>query len=125
MDQTIENEWNLLYANNPKIQAFAVLKDGEIIWVTQNWGGIVDAAADLAEAPTAEKGSIEIGGVKYKTVSSSSDTLVATAGKEQGHLLMALVEGNIWLIAWATSDSVPELTIVDLGKTAIQLIRRL
>ncbi len=124
MDQTISNEWNLLYANNPKIQAFAVLKEGEIVWQTSNWN-LVDVAADLAEAPTAEKGSIEIGGVKYTTVSSSSDTFVATAGKEQGHLLMSLVEGSIWLIAWATPDSIPELTIVDLGKTAIQLIRRL
>ncbi|MFX0044449.1 MAG: hypothetical protein ACFE8Z_01250 [Candidatus Hermodarchaeota archaeon] len=125
MDATIDNEWRMLYANNPKIQAFAVLKDGEVIWITENFHGLIDSASDLAEAPTSMKEKIEINNVVYKRVTSSPETLVATADNSQGHLLMALVEGNIWVVAWATHDSIPELTVLDLSKTAVQLIHRL
>ncbi|MHA2378281.1 MAG: hypothetical protein ACXADO_03480 [Candidatus Thorarchaeota archaeon] len=125
MDATIDNEWRMLYANNPKIQAFAVLKDGAVVWVTENFHGLVDSAADLTEAPISTKERIEINSVVYRRVISSPETYVATANNSQGHLLMAQVEGRIWVVAWATPDSVPELAILDLSKTAIQLLHQL
>ncbi|MFW9967950.1 MAG: hypothetical protein ACFFEA_12425 [Candidatus Thorarchaeota archaeon] len=124
MDITIDNEWNLLYSYNPKIQAFAILKNGEIIWQTSNWD-CVPAVAELSDAPASARESVEVGGVKYKRVTSSKESYVATADKNQGHLLMSRIEVGIWVIAWATSDSIPELTLIDLSRTAVQLMRRL
>ncbi|NHI83876.1 MAG: hypothetical protein EAX81_06215 [Candidatus Thorarchaeota archaeon] len=125
MDMTIDNEWKLLYSHNPKIQAFAIMKNGEIIWVTRNWNNLVDATESLATASSSGASSISVGGVTYRLVAADDESYIATADKDQGHLLMALVEDDTWAIAWATPDSVPELTIVDLAKTAIQLMRRL
>ncbi|MFW9911297.1 MAG: hypothetical protein ACFFEU_02445 [Candidatus Thorarchaeota archaeon] len=124
MDMTIDNEWNMLYSHNPKIQAFAILKNGEIIWQTSNWD-CVPAAAALTDAPASARESVEIGGVKYKRVTSTQESYIATADKDQGHLLMSRVEVGIWLIAWATHDSIPDLTLIDLSKTAVQFMRRL
>ncbi|MHA2141483.1 MAG: hypothetical protein ACXADC_05215 [Candidatus Thorarchaeota archaeon] len=124
MDMTIDNEWNLLYSHNPKIQAFAVMKNGEIIWQTSNWD-CVPAAAELADAAASARESLEIGGVKYKRASSSQESYIATADKEQGHLLMSRIEIGIWTIAWATHDAIPELTLIDLAKTAVQFMSRL
>ncbi|NHJ12637.1 MAG: hypothetical protein EAX95_03135 [Candidatus Thorarchaeota archaeon] len=125
MDTTIDNEWKLLYSHNPKIQAFAIMKNGEIIWVTSNWGNLVDATESLATASSSGAPAISAGGVTYKLVAADDQSYIATADSNQGHLLMALVENDTWAIAWATPDSVPELAIVDLAKTAIQLMRRL
>jgi len=124
MDMTIDNEWKLLYSHNPKIQAFAVLKNGEIIWQTSNWD-CVPAAAALTDAPVSARESVEIGGVNYKRVKSSQESYIATADQDQGHLLMSRVEVGIWLIGWATYDSIPDLALIDLSKTAVQLMRRL
>ena len=124
MDMTIDNEWNMLYSHNPKIQAFAILKNGEIIWQTSNWD-CVPAAADLADAPSSARENVEIGGVNYKRITSSQESFIATADKDQGHLLMARVEVGTWAIAWATHDSIPELTLIDLSKTAVQFMHRL
>ena len=124
MDMTIDNEWKMLYSHNPKIQAFAIMKNNEIIWQTSNWD-CVPAAATLTDAPASARPSVEIGGVNYKRVTSTQESYIATADKDQGHLLMALVEVGIWLIAWATHDSIPELTLIDLSKTAVQFMHRL
>lgn len=124
MDMTIDNEWNLLYTHNPKIQAFAILKNGQIIWQTSNWD-CVPAVAEITDAPLSARESVEIGGVQYKRVTSSKESYIATADKNQGHLLMSRIEVGIWAIAWATHESIPELTHIDLSKTAVQLMRRL
>ncbi|MFX0107397.1 MAG: hypothetical protein ACFE7R_03870 [Candidatus Hodarchaeota archaeon] len=120
---TIDNEWKLLYSNNPKIQAFAVLKSGEIIWQTSNWD-LVSVAKELSEASIKEIPRITISDVKYDRVTSSPEMYIASS-ENQGHLIMALVEKDAWVIAWATQDSAPELAVIDLSKLAVQLMRRL
>ena len=124
MDMTIDNEWKLLYSHNPKIQAFAILKDAKIIWQTSNWD-LVSVSIELANAPGSAAPSVTINAVQYNRIKSSPQSYIATADKNQGHLLMAEVEKDTWAVAWATADSVPELTLVDLSKSAIQLMRRL
>jgi hypothetical protein len=56
---------------------------------------------------------------------SSPESYIATADKEQGHLLMSRIEIGIWAIAWASHNAIPELTFIDLSKTAAQFMRRL
>ena len=120
MSSTIGNEWTQLYANNPKIQAFAVVKDGTIIWQTENWD-IVEDSKGIIKAIKGEKSKISIGGVKYNRVSTSDDSYIATADNNQGHILVVMIDENVWAIAFAIHTAVPELSIIDVQKTAVEL----
>jgi hypothetical protein len=116
----IGHEWNLLFANNPKIHAFAVAKDGAIIWQTENWN-LVEEIDEILKAADKDAPKVSAGGVTYKRVVSSNDSYIATADDNKGHLMLVLIDENSWAIAFATPSAVPELTIIDIKKTAIQL----
>ncbi|MFX1484516.1 MAG: hypothetical protein ACFFCP_15160 [Promethearchaeota archaeon] len=120
MSSTIGNEWNQLYSNNPKIQAFAVAKEGAIVWQTENWD-LVEDVNNIMKVLKAEKGDVTVGGVKYKRVDSSADSYIATAEDDKGHLLIIRIDEKIWAIAFAAPHAVPELAAIDLTKTAVQL----
>lgn len=117
---TIDEEWEKLYTSNPKIQAFAVCKPSEVIWMTSNWN-VVPELKDIVNAPENESPSISVGGVVYHRVYSTPDSYIASSENNQGHLLIYLIELKIWAVAWATHDSIPELTITDLAMTATKL----
>lgn len=121
MNLTIGNEWNQLYSNNSKIQAFAVTKDGAIVWQTDNWDLVEDVNV-IMNALTGDKSKVSVGGVKYKRVSSSADSYIATADDNKGHLLIVKIDKASWAIAFAAHHAVPELSIIDVTKSAIQLI---
>ena len=120
MNETIGNEWNQLYANNPKVQAFAVSKEGTIVWQTENWNLVEDVSV-IIKVLEEDKSKVTVGGVKYKRVSSSADSYIATADDNKGHLLIVKIDEKVWGIAFATPTAVPELSIIDVTKTAIQL----
>jgi hypothetical protein len=120
LSSTIGNEWTQLYANNPKIQAFAVAKEGAIVWQTENWD-LVEDARGIMNAIKGEKPKVSIGGVKYKRVSSSYDSYLATADDDLGHVLIVMIDDDIWAIAFATNTAVPELSVIDVKKTAVKL----
>ena len=120
MSSVIEEAWNLLYEANPKIQALAVCKGTEIIWQTQNWN-LVNEASELMDAPINASESITINRVEYHRVTSSVEAYLASSKEDKGHFLMAKVGGSTWLMAWLTSDAVPELAMVDLSYTALRL----
>ena len=124
MSTVIDEEWKSLFQNNPKIQAFAVCKDGTIVWQTSNWS-LVEEGHELTTAAETAAASIHANGVKYNRIASSTGSYVATSEKNRGHFLMALVEGKTWVMAWATADSVPELAAIDVSRTALKLIGRL
>jgi hypothetical protein len=120
VEAIIEGVWQILYANNPKIQAFAVSKGSEVIWQTSNWdpskniGAILDAVDSAASSVTLNK-------VTYDRITSNTTSFVSSNDKGQGHFLMAQVEKGVWLLAWAAPESTPELAVVDLLKTAVDL----
>ncbi len=116
----IGNEWNLLFANNPKIHAFGVARDGVIIWQTDNWS-LVEDIDGIMKNLEKDSPKISAGGVTYKRVTSSKDSYIATAEENKGHILLVRIEKNTWAIAFAAPSSVPELTILDVRKTAIKL----
>lgn len=120
MSSTIGNEWNQLYSNNPKIQAFAVAKDGAIIWQTDNWD-LVEDVDGIMKAIKDNKSKVTVGGLKYKQVASSEDSYLATADNDQGHLLIVEIDDNAWAIAFAIHTAVPELSVIDVRKTAVEL----
>jgi len=120
LSSTIGNEWNQLYSNNPKIQAFAVAKDGAIIWQTDNWD-LVEDVDGIMKAIKDNKSKVTVGGLKYKQVASSEDSYLATADNDQGHLLIVEIDDNAWAIAFAIHTAVPELSVIDVRKTAVEL----
>lgn len=124
MAEEIERVWNVLYSNNSKIQAFAVSKGSSVLWQTSNWDLVPDAEV-LVSAPGDAASSVKVNGVTYRRVASGPEFYVSTADRSQGHFIMALVDESTWLMAWATADSVPELTVVDLGRAAISLIGKI
>jgi hypothetical protein len=64
---------------------------------------------------------VTTGGVTYKRVSSSDDSYVATADDNKGHLILVLIDEHSWAIAFAAPSAVPELAIIDIRKTTINL----
>ncbi|NWF94968.1 MAG: hypothetical protein HXY34_02400 [Candidatus Thorarchaeota archaeon] len=124
MESTIGATWEALYSNNPKIQAFAVCRGSEVLWQTSNWDVVADAAS-LARAQEEDPSEISVSGIRYKKVSSGIDFSVFTSDKGQGHLLMSMVEGDLWLVAWASADSIPDLAVIDLSRCAVSLIGKL
>jgi hypothetical protein len=120
LESAIGRQWYQLYENNPKLQAFAVIKKSEVVWQTDNWN-LVDDVEGLLKAHESSSSRVSAGGLKYKKIARTDDTFAATAEKEEGHLLLARVEGNIWVVAWAEPSAVPELSLIDLQQTAIVL----
>jgi len=116
----IGHEWNLLFASNPKIHAFAVAKDGAIIWQTENWN-LVEEIDELLKAANGNSSKVSSGGVTYERVAFSNDSYIATAADNKGHLILVLIDENSWAIAFAAPTSVPELAIIDIRRTVIQL----
>jgi hypothetical protein len=120
MSTTIDEEWKRLYTNNPKLQAFAVCKSSEVIWMTSNWN-IVPDLKNIVNAPSNNLPSITVSGVVYYRVDSTPESFIASSRDNQGHFLMYLIELKTWAVAWAAPDSIPELAITDLAMTATKL----
>jgi len=120
LESAISRQWYQLYENNPKIQAFAVAKGEEIVWQTENWN-LLDDIRQLVAAPKEATSKVSAFGVKYRRVASTMDSYIGSAADDKGHLLIARINENGWAIAWAEPTSVPELTLIDLTKTAIHL----
>ena len=120
MTLVIGHEWNLLFANNPKIHAFAVAKDGAIIWQTENWD-LVEEINGILKAADKDSSKVTSGGVTYNRVASSDDSYIATADDDKGHLILVLIDENSWAIAFAAPTAIPELAVIDVKKTVLQL----
>ena len=120
METAISRQWYQLYENNPKIQGFAVAKDGAIVWQTENWN-LTEDIKSIINAPQKASGKVSAGGVKYNRVRSGKDFYIGSAGSDEGHLLIVNINDSSWAVAWAESTAVPELTIIDITKAAIHL----
>ena len=119
MALVIGHEWNILFANNPKIHAFAVAKEGAVIWQTDNWN-LVDDIENILKAADKDEKNLTTGGVTYKRVVSTDDSYIASSD-DKGHLILVLIDEHSWAIAFAAPTAVPELAIIDIRKTVIQL----
>ncbi len=119
---SITDAWNYLYSNNPKIQAFAVSEGSTVIWQTDNWNlvGDIDSIAEVC----AKGGlSVKVSGVTYKTRHSTDNSYYASS-EGKGHFLMFRVGKEIdrWVLAWATADSIPDLTMIDLKYACTKMV---
>ncbi len=121
MEDVIATEWQLLYANNPKIQHFGVCKGEEILWQTNNWN-LVKAVKDILAAPKTAASTLSVDNVTYHRVASSEDFYIGAAEKNKGHIIICRIENISWVIARAINESVPELAKIDVARAAIKLI---
>ncbi len=119
MESTIDKAWNSLYHNNSKFQAFAVSTDSTVIWQTSNWNlvGEIEQIRDSLRTGS----HITLGDTEYSTVIDDENRYAGTAGDKKGHLMMAQVIGDTWVIAWVDGSAVPALAIIDLEMTALAL----
>ncbi len=120
LSDAIGDAWATLYTYNPKIQAFAIIKGSNVVWQTSNWDLVNDAEA-LSSIHKTLSDHIKVNKVKYRRVYSDNTSFVATAEGGKGHILMSLVDGVTWAVAWASPDADPELAQIDLAKTALDL----
>jgi hypothetical protein len=97
-----------------------VAKEGAVIWQTDNWN-LVDEIDGILKAADKDASKLTTGGVTYHRVFSSNDAYIATADDAKGHLILVLIDEDSWAIAFAAPSAVPELTLIDIKKTAIQL----
>ena len=121
MEDVISTEWQLLYANNPKIQYFGVISSGEVVWQTNNWNLVKDVDQIITSLRVLDS-EISIDKTRYTRIQSSRDYFLGISEKNQEHVIICRVDDKSWIIARSSSDSVPELARIDVARTAIKLI---
>ena len=121
MEDVISTEWQLLYANNPKIQYFGVISSGEVVWQTNNWNLVKDVDQIITALRVLDS-EISIDKVRYTRIQSRSDYFLGISEKSHEHVIICRVDDKSWVIARSSSDSVPELARIDVARTAIKLI---
>ena len=121
MNDVISTEWQLLYANNPKIQYFGVISSGEVVWQTNNWNLVKDVDQIITSLRVLDS-EISIDKTRYTRIQSSRDYFLGISEKNQEHVIICRVDDKSWIIARSSSDSVPELARIDVARTAIKLI---
>lgn len=93
--------------------------DSTVIWQTSNWNlvGEIEQIRDSLRTGS----HITLGDTEYSTVIDDENRYAGTAGDKKGHLMMAQVIGDTWVIAWVDGSAVPALAIIDLEMTALAL----
>ncbi len=108
-------------ASGQMIQAFGVLKaDGSVLWQSNNWDLTGDAQS-LVAAVANKATSIVQNQVKYTTLRTSPESLVARSITGSGLLVLARIEGDKWVVAWATAEAAPDGVYVDVDRAAKSL----
>lgn len=108
-------------ASGQMIQAFGVIKaDGSVLWQSDNWDLSADAKA-LVAGVTGKAASIIQNQVKYSTMRTSPESLVARSVAGNGVIVLAKIENDKWVVAWASKDAAPDGIYVDVDRAAKSL----
>jgi hypothetical protein len=103
------------------IQAFGVVNaSGRVLWQTKNWDLTADAK-NLVAAVAQKAPSVIQNKVKYSTIRSSPDSLVARNVQGSGVLLLAKIDADKWVVAWASPNAAPDGIYVDVDRAAKSL----
>ncbi|MFW9918686.1 MAG: hypothetical protein ACFFED_03750 [Candidatus Thorarchaeota archaeon] len=107
------------------VQAFGVIKgDGSVLWQSNNWSLEADAKS-LVAAVNNRAASVTQNQVKYSTMRTSPESLVARSIQGNGILILARIEGDKWVVAWASPDAAPDGVYVDVDRAAKSLKGRI
>lgn len=100
------------------IQAFGVISaSGQVLWQSNNWDLSADAAS-LVAAVSGRSPSVTQNQVKYSTIRSSPESLVARSIAGHGILILAKIDDDKWVCAWASPDAAPDQIYVDVDRAA-------
>jgi len=122
MSDPINDAYTQAYnASGQMIQAFGVIRsDGAVLWQSNNWTLEADAR-NLVSAVTSKASSITQNQVKYSTMRTSPESLVARSMQGNGILVLAKIDDDKWVVAWAAADAAPDGVYVDVDRAAKSL----
>lgn len=105
-------------ASGQMVQAFGVITtSGQVLWQSNNWDLTADAQ-ELANAVGKGVASVTQNQVKYSTIRSSPESLVARSVSGNGTLVLAKIEDGKFVVAWASPDAAPDGIYVDVDRAA-------
>jgi len=103
------------------VQAFGVITtSGQVLWQSNNWDLTADAPA-LAAAVTKGAPSVVQNQVKYSTIRTTPDSLVARSVAGNGILILARIDADKFVVAWADPSAAPDQVYVDVDRAAKKL----
>jgi hypothetical protein len=103
------------------VQAFGVVTaGGNVLWQSNNWDLSADAAA-LVSSASSGAASVTQNQVKYSTLRTSPESLVARNVQGSGILILAKIDGDKWVVAWAAAEAAPDGVYVDVDRAAKSL----
>lgn len=103
------------------VQAFGVITtSGNVLWQSDNWDLAEDATA-LGSAVKNNATSVVQNQVKYSTLRTTPDSLVARSVSGNGILVLAKIEGEKFVVAWADHSASPDGIYVDVDRAAKSL----
>ncbi len=122
MSDPVMEAYTLAYnESEQKIGAFGVITtSGEVLWQSDTWDLSADAKG-LVAAVLGKAASVTQNQVKYVTLKSSPENIVARNVGGNGILVVALIEGDKWVCAWASADGVPNEIYFHVDKAARSL----
>jgi predicted regulator of Ras-like GTPase activity (Roadblock/LC7/MglB family) len=124
-DPVMDAYTNAYNASGQMVQAFGVVKaDGSVLWQSNNWDLTADALA-LVSAASKGAASVTQNQVKYSTIRTSPESLVARNVTGSGLLVLAKIEGDKWVVAWAAAEAAPDGIYVDVDRAAKSLKGRI
>jgi predicted regulator of Ras-like GTPase activity (Roadblock/LC7/MglB family) len=104
-----------------KIQAFGVITtNGRVLWQSNNWN-LTNDAASLSAAVSQRATSVVQNQVKYSTIRTTPESLVARSVSGNGTLILARIDNDKFVIAWAAADAAPDQVYVDVDRAAKRL----
>ncbi len=103
------------------VQAFGVITtSGRVLWQSNNWDLTADAPA-LGAAISQRAPSVVQNQVKYSTLRSTPDSLVARSVSGSGILILARIDADKFVVAWADPKAAPDSVYVDVDRAAKSL----
>ncbi|MDF1538766.1 MAG: hypothetical protein P1Q69_07675 [Candidatus Thorarchaeota archaeon] len=124
-DPVMEAYTQAYNASGQMVQAFGVIRsDGAVLWQSNNWSLEADAGV-LVNAVANKATSITQNQVKYMTMRTSPESLVARNLAGNGILILARIDADKWVVAWAAPDAAPDGVYVDVDRAAKSLKGRI
>nr|MDO8098234.1 hypothetical protein [Candidatus Njordarchaeota archaeon] len=121
MSSQIEGVVRNLFTVNDTIGAIAVLdNNGRVIYATENWKVNGD---ELINSWRNKDASVTIQNVRYSTLQTTEERLIATNVTGKGHIVMSTVGDKGILIAYVLPKGDPAGSYADVCRTA-NMIRR-
>ena len=104
--------------SNEMVQAFGIITtSGNVLWQSDNWDLTEDAAA-LGSAVKSSATSVVQNQVKYSTLRTTPESLVARSVSGNGILVLAKIEDEKFVVAWADPNASPDGIYVDVDRAA-------